>query len=115
MTESMGATCRWPDLDSLREAVAVVSAEATVSEGFGDVTVSVPADQWVAALTALRDSVGLTYFDWLSAVDEGSSFSIYCHLYAPDRLGHVLVLTKLPGREPGSRHGDGCVPRGCLA
>jgi NADH-quinone oxidoreductase subunit C len=100
MTESMGATCRWPDLDSLRAAVAAVSAEATVSEGFGDVTVCVPVDQWIAALTALRDSVGLTYFDWLSAVDEGDSFSIYCHLYAPDRLGHVLVLTKLPAENP---------------
>lgn len=100
MSEAVGTTSRWPDLEALREAAASASVDATVTESFGDVTVSVPANHWISALTALRDSVGLTYFDWLSAVDEGGSFSIYCHLYAPDRLGHVLVATDLPADEP---------------
>jgi hypothetical protein len=77
MTESVGPAGRWPDLTSLSEAMTSRSVDATVSESFGDVTISVPPPQWVTALTALRDVADLTYFDWLSAVDEGTSFSVY--------------------------------------
>jgi len=100
MTDSVEPAGRWPDLASLSEAMTSRSVDATVSASFGDVTISVPPSQWVTALTALRDVADLTYFDWLSAVDEGTSFSVYCHLYSPTRLGHVLVLTELPADEP---------------
>ena len=100
MTESVAPAGRWPDLELLSEVLTSRSVDATVSESFGDVTISVPSHEWVTALAALRDLADLTYFDWLSAVDEGDSFSVYCHLYAPKRLGHVLVLTEVPANEP---------------
>ena len=100
MTESSGAQRRWPDLESLIDAMAGASIAADITESFGDVTVSVPGDQWVDTLVILRDSLGLCYFDWLSAVDEGDSFSIFCHLYAPTDHGHVLVRTQISGESP---------------
>ncbi len=99
MTEP-GEVARWADLDTIRAASADAAVEAEVTESFGDVTVSVPAEQWVATLTMLRDALDLSYFDWLSAVDDGETFSIFCHLYAPERRGHVLVRTVVPADGP---------------
>jgi NADH:ubiquinone oxidoreductase subunit C len=100
VTESGEVQRCWDDLDSIRAASTAAAIEAEVTESFGDVTVSVPAEQWVAALTMLRDSLGLTYFDWLSAVDDAETFSIFCHLYAPGRREHVLVRTTVPADGP---------------
>ena len=41
-----------------------------VESAYGQETVDVPAAAWVDALTAARDELGFTYFDWLTAVDE---------------------------------------------
>ncbi len=55
----------------MRAAFADALAEtATVDEGFGPLTVDVPADRWVEALALARDELGCTFFDWLTAVDE---------------------------------------------
>jgi NADH-quinone oxidoreductase subunit C len=60
---------------ALVEAVTPVLARATggaaeVRENFGQALAVVPAEQWIAALTAARDELGATFFDWLTAVDE---------------------------------------------
>jgi len=68
----------------------------TVEEAFGDVTVEVLRDRWTAALTVARDE-GLTFFDWLSAVDElDAGVCVVCHLAAPQPLVHLLLRTRLP-------------------
>jgi NADH-quinone oxidoreductase subunit C len=72
-------------------------------EGFGPLTVTVPATHWVEALTAARDRLGCRFFDWLSAVDElGEGFAVLCHLAArpSPRLRHLLVRTTVPRTDP---------------
>ncbi|MEO8105920.1 MAG: NADH-quinone oxidoreductase subunit C [Actinomycetes bacterium] len=100
MTDPTSEVTHGPSLQPLIDAMSGASVSAEVTQSFGDVTVAVPADQWPAALAALRDSLGLCFFDWLSAVDEGEYFSIFCHLYAPSSRDHVLVRTQIPGESP---------------
>lgn len=92
----------WPDLDTMTAAALAASVDAEVSESFGDVTVTFSPEQWVAGLTMLRDRLALTYFDWLSAVDEGdeSGFSVFCHLYDPESHRHLLARTALDAAQP---------------
>jgi NADH-quinone oxidoreductase subunit C len=83
----------------LIELLAPISVEA--SESFGDVTVTVATDDWVGAVERLRDAGGYTYFDWLSAVDDGpDGFGIFCHLYNPAERQHVLLSTRVTREEP---------------
>lgn len=83
-------------------AVERAGIDVEVSEGFGDLTVAFAPEHWVAGLTLLRDDCGLTYFDWLSAVDEGDSsgFSVFCHLADPDTHRHLLTRTTLGADAP---------------
>jgi NADH-quinone oxidoreductase subunit C len=71
------------------------------SHSYGDVTVDVPAARWSEALTTARDELGLTFFDWLSAVDELiDGFSVVCHLADPVGHAHLLVRTRVAPDEP---------------
>lgn len=73
----------------------------TVSTGYGDVTVDLDPARWVEALTVARDDLGLTFFDWLSAVDElDAGFSVVCHLVDPASTTHLLLRTRVPLAEP---------------
>ena len=76
---------------------------ATVEDGFGPVSVDVPADRWVDAVRLARDALGCTFFDWLSAVDElDDGFRVVCHL-AGRRTGgveHLVVRTLVPRARP---------------
>ena len=57
---------------------------AEVRENFGQVLVVVPPEQWIAALTAARDDLGATFFDWLTAVDElENGYTIAAFVCAP--------------------------------
>ncbi|MFE2916213.1 NADH-quinone oxidoreductase subunit C [Kitasatospora indigofera] len=81
------------------ELAASIGAWATAAEAYELITVDVPAEHWIEALTAARDTLGLSYFDWLSAVDElAEGFSVAAHLAAPDATGvrHLLVRTRVP-------------------
>jgi len=73
--------------------------QAQVEEGFGPVTVDVPAVSWQDAVLLARDGLGCTFFDWLSAVDElDEGFRLVCHV-AHHRTGetqHLLLRTLLP-------------------
>ncbi|POX41779.1 dehydrogenase [Streptomyces sp. Ru73] len=81
-------------------AERIFGAGATAEEAYGLLTVDVPATAWTDALTAARDTLGCTYFDWLSAVDEpGTGFRICAHVADVSRAGGVrrlLVRTTVP-------------------
>jgi NADH-quinone oxidoreductase subunit C len=75
---------------------------ATATEAYQLLTVDVPAEHWIEALTAARDTLGLTYFDWLSAVDElADGFSVAAHLAdaggntSGGPVRHLLLRTKV--------------------
>jgi NADH-quinone oxidoreductase subunit C len=83
-----------PAADLGRELADAVGGE--VEEAFGVVTVDVPRDRWPDALDASRGR-GLTFFDWLSAVDElDAGVSVVCHVADPGSLAHLLLRTRLP-------------------
>ncbi|MEU3505732.1 NADH-quinone oxidoreductase subunit C, partial [Streptomyces hundungensis] len=90
--------------DSLPDGVAeIFGPDATAEEAYGLLTVDVPADSWIAALLTARDSVGCTYFDWLSAVDEpGTGFRVCAHVVAlgEGRVRRLLVRTTVPHAAP---------------
>ncbi|MEV6670105.1 NADH-quinone oxidoreductase subunit C [Streptomyces sp. NPDC051162] len=78
---------------------------ASAEEAYGLLTVDVPAAAWLTALETARTTLGCTFFDWLSAVDEpGTGFRICAHLVAlpgPDGGVRRLVLrTTVPHDEP---------------
>ncbi|MET9930664.1 MULTISPECIES: NADH-quinone oxidoreductase subunit C [unclassified Streptomyces] len=90
--------------DILPESVTeVFGEEATAERAYDLLTVDVPPASWIAALTTARDTLGCTYFDWLSAVDEpGTGFRVCAHVVSlaegsPRRL---LVRTTVPHAAP---------------
>jgi NADH:ubiquinone oxidoreductase subunit C len=95
-------TAAWPDL--VREAyVDLVDGPVPLDEGSDPVAVDVPAARWVDALSLARDSLGCTFFDWLSAVDElDEGFRLVCHVAAhrPGAVQHLLVRTLLAREAP---------------
>lgn len=85
--------------EQLPEGAAEVFGEgATADEAYGLLTVDVPPAGWVAALTAARDTLGCTFFDWLSAVDEpGTGFRVCAHVVRLEGgVGRLLVRTTVP-------------------
>ncbi|GAA2675784.1 NADH-quinone oxidoreductase subunit C [Streptomyces lunalinharesii] len=87
-----------------RPAGELFGPGATAELAYDLLTVDVPADAWLTALTVARDDLGCTYFDWLSAVDEpGTGFRICVHLADVARRGTVrrlLVRTTVPHDAP---------------
>ena len=90
------------DLDpsALADAFTVRCGEGVaVDAGFGPTTVDVRPEAWIAALRTAREDLGLTYFDWLSAVDEGADgMHVVAHVARvgePGGVGHVLIRTLL--------------------
>jgi NADH:ubiquinone oxidoreductase subunit C len=75
--------------------------EATAEESYEVLTVDVPPTSWIAALTAARDDLGCTYFDWLSAVDEpGTGFRVAAHVAALSPVRRLLIRTTVPHEAP---------------
>jgi NADH-quinone oxidoreductase subunit C len=85
----------------------------SVEEGFGPVSVDVPADRWTEALLLARDGLDCPFLDFLTAVDEWrpqpvkepveegeGGFRVVCHVagHRPGAVRHLLVRT-LPPRE----------------
>ncbi|MEV6326346.1 NADH-quinone oxidoreductase subunit C [Streptomyces sp. NPDC051909] len=85
---------------TLPDAVAeVFGEEATAERAYDLLTVDVPVGSWIAALEIARDKLGLTYFDWLSAVDEpGVGFRVCAHVASvgPGGVRRLLVRTTVP-------------------
>ncbi|MFG2303472.1 NADH-quinone oxidoreductase subunit C [Actinacidiphila glaucinigra] len=91
---------RLPEPDAVAE---VFGAEATAEEAYGLLTVDVPAASWTDALRAARDTLGCTFFDWLSAVDEGGSgFRVCAHVVAPavGSVRRLMIRTTVPHAAP---------------
>ncbi|MFE2304059.1 NADH-quinone oxidoreductase subunit C [Streptomyces sp. NPDC059445] len=75
--------------------------DATAEESYEVLTVDVPPASWIAALETARDTLGCTYFDWLSAVDEpGTGFRVSAHVVALSPLHRLLVRTTVPHTAP---------------
>ncbi len=82
-----------------------------VADAYGDgvdvfsvpVAVDVSCEGWAAAVTTARESLGCTFFDWLSAVDEGADgFRLVCHLagHRAGQVDHLVVRALLPRERP---------------
>ncbi|MEU8485243.1 NADH-quinone oxidoreductase subunit C [Streptomyces sp. NPDC048641] len=75
--------------------------DATAEESYEVLTVDVPADTWIAALETARATLGCTYFDWLSAVDEpGTGFRVCAHVVALSPVRRLLLRTTVPHDAP---------------
>lgn len=85
----------------VEDAFGAGDLDAEVSESFGEVTVDLSVDAWTAALTLARDGLQLSFFDWLSAVDEqDEGFRVVIHLYDPTARRRLLLRTLLPPPAP---------------
>jgi len=82
------------------EALTSAGIAATAADSFGPTAVDVPPEAWVTAHEVLRDAVGLTFFDFLSASDElKDGFRVVTHLadfWGGSHVDHVLVRTLVP-------------------
>ena len=68
--------------------------------GFARPTVEIPAGRWAWAVRAARDELGYDFFDWLSAVDEGTGFAVVAHLWSVAGRRGILLRTVVPVEEP---------------
>ncbi|MEU4262439.1 NADH-quinone oxidoreductase subunit C [Streptomyces argenteolus] len=90
--------------DRLPDAVTdIFGADATATYAYDLLTVDVPAAAWTGALETARDALGCSYFDWLSAVDEGTAFRVCAHVAAlgDGTVRRLLVRTTVPHETPG--------------
>ncbi|MEU7052653.1 NADH-quinone oxidoreductase subunit C, partial [Streptomyces eurythermus] len=75
--------------------------DATAEESYDLLTVDVPPSAWLTALETARTTLGCTYFDWLSAVDEpGTGFRVAAHVVALHPVRRLLVRTTVPHEAP---------------
>ena len=85
----------------IAEVARCLPATARCETEGGTVTLDVPRQEWLAALTFGRDVVGCDFFDWLSAVDEqDKGFAVVVHLYSIEGKHHLLIRTLVPRAEP---------------
>lgn len=108
----------WAD-DVLDLGRAIAGDRVSMSEEFGQRTLTVPVGWWRPVVTMLRDQGGCQFFDWLSAVDGAGApgpypdepelaggFRVVCHLAALSpgvgrtAVRHLLVQTHLPRTQP---------------
>lgn len=76
-------------------------AGAVASDAFGLPTLDVPPQAWVDAARRAREELGLTFFDWLSAVDElEAGFRIVLHLANLTTHQRLLLRTLVPREQP---------------
>ncbi|MEU6082053.1 NADH-quinone oxidoreductase subunit C [Streptomyces sp. NPDC047108] len=86
-------------------ATELFGEEATAEEAYDLLTVDVPPSAWLSALETARDTLGCTYFDWLSAVDEpGVGFRVSAH----------VVALRTAGVEAGAAEAGSAAPRRLL-
>ena len=88
-----------PGADDWAVHLAEAAGEgAEVGDAFGVPVFDVAAEHWLPTLRAAHEA-GLTFFDWLSAVDElDEGFSVVVHVADLSRrpLLHLLVRTRVP-------------------
>ena len=75
--------------------------DATVSTAYGVVTADVPRAGWVQAVTAVRDGLGATYLDLLTAVDQApGGFDVVVRLWSVTGREGVHLRTTCPRADP---------------
>ena len=67
---------------------------------YGLPVLDVAPQHWHDAARQACDARAMTYFDWLSAVDEIDSIDVVAHLWAPATRAHLLLRTRLPASDP---------------
>jgi NADH-quinone oxidoreductase subunit C len=76
-------------------------AETATEESFGTLTLSVPTELWIEAVTFARDELDCDFFDWLTGVDElADGFAIVAHVYSLAARHHLLLRTRVPRADP---------------
>ena len=88
----------------MSDDVLTVLTEAGITtvkvDSFGPEMIDVPAESWVATHEILRDEVGLTFFDFLTASDElNDGFRVVTHLadfWGGAHVDHLIVRTLIP-------------------
>ncbi len=100
----------------LVELVGAGEASVSVGDRYARACVDVPSSHWVAAARSARDDAGLTltFFDWLSGVDEGEAgFGVVAHLWSVPLRHGVLLRTVVPrDRRRARESGPGLSRRG---
>jgi NADH-quinone oxidoreductase subunit C len=93
--------------EELGTHVAAAVEGATTEVSFGQLTVDVSADGWVAAATVVRDdpAVACTYFDWLSAYDAtgpetGPRLAVVVHVWSQQHRHHLRLRTHVTSTPP---------------
>jgi NADH-quinone oxidoreductase subunit C len=79
--------------------VGALGLRCTWWESFGEVTVDVPRERWVQAVTAARRTPALDcgFFDWLTGVDDlADGMSVYCHVWSVQQRHGLLLHTQVP-------------------
>ncbi len=112
MTEPAEPAGAAPDDDWAAALATAAGDGAEVGDASGVPVLDVPAERWVATLTAARD-VGLSFFDWLSAVDEQEDgFSVVAHVADIGRrpLLHLLIRTRVQRADPRLPSATGVYP-----
>ena len=77
----------------------LLGAAARTSDAYGETAVDVPREQWVAAVTAVRDdpALDLVLFDVLTAVDEQPhGLDVVLRLWSPAGRHGLLLRTRCP-------------------
>jgi NADH:ubiquinone oxidoreductase subunit C len=84
--------------------LADAGVAATRAESFGPDAFDVPAASWTAAHQAIRDELGMVFFDWLTASDElTDGFRVVSHVagfHGPGTVEHLLLRTLVPRETP---------------
>jgi NADH-quinone oxidoreductase subunit C len=79
------------------EALDRVLGDRPTSTAYGVVHVDLPREDWVAGVTAVRDGLGATFFDVLTAVDElERGFQVILRLWSPAERAGVVLRTACP-------------------
>jgi NADH:ubiquinone oxidoreductase subunit C len=90
--------------DDALNALTSAGITAASVDSFGPAVIDVPPESWVAAHEVLRDAVGFTFFDFLSASDElTDGFRVVSHLadfWGGSHVDHLLVRTLIPRDQP---------------
>ena len=80
-------------------AVAVLGEQSSSTSAYSQVVVDVPRARWALSVTAVRDDadLGCTYFDRLTAVDEGTAgFDVWLHVWSPEHRHGLQLRTRCP-------------------
>jgi len=82
------------------EVVAALGA-VQASMSYDDIVVDVPREQWATAVTAARDDLHLTFFDFLTGVDLlDDGFEVVVRLWSLSGRAGLQLRTRCPRADP---------------